>query len=177
MARKLEFVTNIAILIVAALASVVLVKNYLSQRTTRDMPQRIAIGTKLSVPGIDWGVNGNTLVLALSTNCHYCTESSPFYRRLSAELPRQRVHLTALLPENVEEGAKYVRSLGLQVSDVRQGSFQGLKIRGTPTLMLVDERGLVRFVWEGKLSAETEQQVIDTVLATPPSGFPTPTGP
>ena len=177
MARKLEFVVNIAILIVAALASVVLVKNYLSRRTARDMPPQIAVGTKLSVPGIDWRVNGNTLVLAVSTNCHYCTESAPFYRRLAADLPRRRVHLTAILPENVEEGGKYLRSLGLQVSDVRQGSFRSLKIRGTPTLMLVDERGLIRYVWEGKLSAETEHQVIETVLATPASGSPARTGP
>ncbi len=173
MARKLEIATNIAILIVATLASAVLVRNYLFPRTTTsERPPSVAVGTSLSVPGFDWRANGNTLVLALSTTCHFCSESAPFYRRLADELSRRRVHLTAILPQNADESAEYLRALQLQFGDVRQVPLRTLQIRGTPTLMLVDERGVVRHVWEGMLTAEKEQQVFEAVLATPSRGAP-----
>jgi hypothetical protein len=172
MARKLEIATNVAILVVATLASVVLVRNYLFPRAKSERPRPVVVGTTLSVPGFDWRANGNTLVLALSTNCHYCSESAPFYRRLMDELSRRRVHLTAVLPQNADESGAYLRTLQLPVGDVRQIPLRTLQIRGTPTLLLVDERGVVRHVWEGKLTAEREQQVLAAVLATPSRGTP-----
>ncbi|HET8773913.1 MAG TPA: hypothetical protein VFP80_08990 [Thermoanaerobaculia bacterium] len=168
MARKLEIATNIAILIAATLASVVLVRNFLFPRTANSArPPSVAVGTTLSVPGFDWRSNGNTVVLALSTNCHFCSESAPFYRRLADELSRRRVHLTAVLPQDANESGEYLRALQLAFGDVRQIPLRTLQIRGTPTLLLVDERGVVRHVWEGKLTAEREQQVLETVLAIP----------
>jgi hypothetical protein len=173
MARKLEIATNIAILIVATLATVVLARNFLFPRTTNgERPPSVAVGTTLSVPGFDWRANGTTVVLALSTNCHFCSESAPFYRRLAEELSRRRVHLTAVLPQNADESSDYLRALQLAFGDVRQIPLRTLQIRGTPTLLLVDERGVVRNVWEGKLTAEREQQVLEAVLDHPSPGPP-----
>ena len=163
MTKKLDIVTNIAIVMVAVIASAVLVRNYLLSRGGRDLPPQIAVGEKFSLTGVDWEGYGNTLVLALAPGCDSCSESAPFYRRLTAELPRQRVHITAVLPESVEQGRQYLRSLDIDVSDVRQGSFQALKIRGTPTLILVDQQGVVLNVWLGRFPPEKEQQVIDTI--------------
>ena len=162
MTRKLDIATNIALVIVAVIASAVLVRNYLLSRAGRDMPQ-IAVGEKLSLTGVDWQSNGTTLVLALAPGCDSCSESAPFYRRLTAELATQRVHLTAVLPASVEESREYLRSLKVEIADVRQGSFEALKIRGTPTLILVDQQGVVLNVWLGRLPPEKEQQVIDTI--------------
>lgn len=163
MTKKLDIATNIALVIVAVIASAVLVRNYLLSRPGRDLPPQIAVGEKFSLTGVDWEGYGNTLVIALAPGCDSCSESAPFYRRLTAELPRQRVHITAVLPESVEQGRQYLRSLDVDVSDVRQGSFQALKIRGTPTLILVDQQGVVLNVWLGRFPPEKEQQVIDTI--------------
>lgn len=167
MSRKLEIGANIAVVIVAVLASAVLVRNFLAPKKVQALRETIAVGTTLSLPGVDWRANTNTMILAVSTNCHYCSESAPFYRRLASELPRRRVHLTALLPQDAAEGQKYLRSLNVPVSDVRQAPLKKLKIRGTPTLLLVDERGIVRQVWEGMLSPERERQVFEAVGAMP----------
>ena len=107
--------------------------------------------------------NGNTLVLALAPGCDSCSESAPFYRRLSADLATQRVHMTAVLPGSVEEGREYLRNLNVEIGDVRQGSFELLKIRGTPTLILIDEQGVVRNVWLGRFPTDKERQVIDMI--------------
>jgi thiol-disulfide isomerase/thioredoxin len=163
MTKKLDILTNIAIVIVALIASAVLVKNYLLSKPEQGVPLQIAVGEKLSLTDVDWKGNRNTLVLALTPGCDSCSESAPFYRRLSAELPVQRVHLTAVLPASVEESREYLRSLKVEIGDVRQGSFQSLKVEGTPTLILVDEEGVVRNVWLGRFPPDKEQQVIDII--------------
>jgi hypothetical protein len=162
MTKKLETVTNVAIVMVAVIASAVLVKNYLLAGSGRGRPPQIAVGEKFSLTGVEWQANGNTLVVALAPGCDSCSESAPFYRRLTAELPSQ-LHLTAVLPESVEEGREYLRSLKVEIGDVRQGSFRSLKIAGTPTLILVDQHGVVRNVWLGRFPPEKEQEVIDTI--------------
>jgi len=163
MTTRLESVTNIAILIAAVIASVVLVRNYLLSGPGPGLPPQIAVGEKFPLADIDWKGNGNTLVLALAPGCESCSESAPFYRRLTAELAAQRIHITAVLPESVEQSREYLRGLVVEVEDVRQGSFELLKIRGTPTLILVDEQGVVRNVWLGRFPPDKEQQVIDII--------------
>src|SRR6185295_19263171 len=161
MTKRFESVTNIAILIAALIASVVLVRNYLLSGPGRRLPPQVAVGETFALTDVDWKGNGNTLVLALAPGCDSCSESAPFYRRLMAELAAQRIHVTAVLPESVEESREYLRNLNVEIGDVRQGSFELLKIRGTPTLILVDEQGVVRNVWLGRFPPDKEQQVID----------------
>lgn len=166
MTKNLDIAKNVAIVILALIASAALVKNYLLSAPGRDVPVQIAVGENFSLTEMDWKGNGNTLVLALAPGCDSCSESAPFYRRLIAELPTGRVHLTAVVPETAEEGREYLRSLNIEIDDVREGSFQSLKIKGTPTLILVDERGEVRNVWLGRLPKDKEQEVIDIIRET-----------
>lgn len=163
MTKKLETVANIAIVLVALIASAVLVRNYLLSGPGPGLPPQIAVGEKFPLADVDWKGNGNTLVLALAPGCDSCSESAPFYRRLSADLATQRVHMTAVLPGSVEEGREYLRNLNVEIGDVRQGSFELLKIRGTPTLILIDEQGVVRNVWLGRFPTDKERQVIDMI--------------
>ncbi|HEX9982964.1 MAG TPA: hypothetical protein VGF69_06860 [Thermoanaerobaculia bacterium] len=167
MARKLEIAANVAIIVVAVIASIVLVRNYMARGAVKMTREQIATGNKLPMPGVEWQANGNTVVLALSTNCHYCSESAPFYKRLTAELSRRRAHLMIVMPQSIEEGRKYVEGLGLQAADVRQVPLRALKIRGTPTLAIVDGDGVVRNVWEGMLQPEREQEVMEAVRDVP----------
>jgi len=163
MTKRFESVTNIAILIAALIASVVLVRNYLLSGPGRGLTPQIAAGETFALTDVDWKGNGNTLVLALAPGCDSCSESAPFYRRLTSELAAQRIHMTAVLPASVEESREYLRGLKVEVGDVRQGSFELLKIRGTPTLILVDEQGVVRNVWLGRFPPDKEQAVIDSI--------------
>src|SRR5262245_32311548 len=151
MTKKLETAANLAILVVALIASAVLVKRYLWPKPQPAPPVQIAVGEKLLLEGVDWQAHGNTLVVALSPGCDSCSESAPFYRRIASELPG--LHMTAVLNQGVEEGREYLRSIDVKISDVQQGSLHKLKIRGTPTLILVDNEGLVRNIWLGHFPA------------------------
>jgi hypothetical protein len=121
----------------------------------------VAKGTSLkgALAGVDWGTNGRTLVLAISTRCHFCTDSAPFFQRISKEKPAG-TKLLAVLPQAVEEARKYLDQQGVRVDDVKQTSLDSIKVSGTSTLLLVDKAGTVADVWAGKLDPSQEEDVL-----------------
>jgi hypothetical protein len=161
--KRLEQLANVAIIVVALLLGGVLVRRYLLPPAESPQAQaRIQPGTKLSVPGVEWGKNERTLLLVLSTSCHFCTESSPFYRRLAQEkAQRGGVGLVAVLPQSVGESQKYLNDLGVFVDDIKQARLDAVQVRGTPTLIMADRTGTVVESWEGKLPAEAEGEVLN----------------
>lgn len=168
--KRIELLANIAIIVVAVLLGGVLVRRYLwPQAESPPAQSRIQPGTKLSVPGIEWDKNERTLLLILSTSCHFCTESAPFYQRLAQEKAKQGgVGLIAVLPQGVVESQKYLNGLGVSVDDIRQASLDTVQVRGTPTLIMADRTGTVVESWVGKLPAEAEAEVLDRFLGGRP---------
>lgn len=114
---------------------------------------------------MDWGKNRETLVLALSTRCHFCTESAAFFRRLSQETGG-RVKVVAVLPEAVSESEQYLEDEGLHPDAVRQASMSSIGVVGTPTILLVNDSGMVARVWTGKVQAEDEDSAVRLLRET-----------
>lgn len=161
----IEVVANLSIIAVAVLFCVVLVKSYVLPApvpqfadSTPEISKGIKRGDAITLPEIDWQKNGKTLLMALSTTCHFCTKSGPFYQRLAKEHGDAR--LVALVPQSTEEGQSYLRQLHVDVDDVRQASLGQLGVSGTPTLILVNGSGVVDDVWVGALAPDKENEVI-----------------
>lgn len=148
---------NVAI-ILAVLAIVVLfVRNYTRKP---DFPPTIAAGAKLPLKDANWQSSQKSLVLAVSTTCHFCEESAGFYRQLVSQCKQQHVRVIAVLPQSVGESESYLKNEGVTVDEVRQVVFSDMQIGGTPTLLLVDGSGTVKDVWIGKLPDDQEKDVI-----------------
>jgi hypothetical protein len=119
------------------------------------------VGKAISLPDTDWKRNNQTLVLVLSTGCHFCTESASFYKELVQKRAKQgNTRLVAALPQPVDASRKYLSDLGIAVDDVRQLPPNSLGVRGTPTLLLVNKDGVVTDSWRGKLSPDKELKVM-----------------
>lgn len=163
--KKIELFANIAIIVVALLLGGVLVKRYLLPQpegsASSGADVRIAPGTKLTVPGIEWAQSKQTLLLVLSDTCHFCTESAGFYQRLAQErAKRSDMRLIAMLPQELSKGRAYMTKLGVTVDQVEEEPLNTVNVRGTPTVILVDSSGTVIESWVGKLRAEEEAKVI-----------------
>jgi thioredoxin-related protein len=158
--RKLETLVNVAIVVVAVAVCAVLAKQYLltgAQGRSRG-PE---VGSKIELAGTDLSKEEKTLLLVLQKGCHFCTDSGPFYQRLAREAAARgnRVKLLAVLPQNEDEGRRYLSDLGVPIERVAQASLGKLDVSGTPTLILLD-RGKVSDVWVGKLPDESEAEVL-----------------
>ncbi|HKG59889.1 MAG TPA: hypothetical protein VKB05_08945 [Pyrinomonadaceae bacterium] len=161
--QRLELLTNLAIIVAAVLLSAVLIKSYLLpdrfKNASRDF--RVPAGMKVSLPGVDWSNNDQTLLLVLQKGCHFCTESAAFYQRLVRETAGPgSIHLIAVLPQTPDEGKKYLDELGVAVEEVKQAKLDSISVQGTPTLVLVNNQGMVITSWVGKLNADGEAEVL-----------------
>lgn len=171
LAKRIEIIANISLTIAALLLSTVLVKSYLFNNSPTPNPSpapliaenQLQKGTKIPLQDIDWQKNGSTLLLAVSTTCHFCTESAPFYQRLVKE--RGDTRLVALLPQTAGEGQSYLTKLGVNVDEVKQISPTAIGLRGTPTIILVDSQGRISNTWVGVLSQNSENEVLNQLAA------------
>jgi hypothetical protein len=165
--EKVETTANLATICVAVLLSAVLVRAYLlPPRGVRPQAAEAEtiVGTDMRsrLPGENWSRNGRTLVLAISTQCHFCRESSPFYRRLQQQAAKS-IKVMAVLPQAVPAAEEYLKTEGVQVNEVRQVPLATIGVRGTPTMLLVNGKGVVEKVWVGKLQPEEENSVLSSV--------------
>ncbi|HXC71154.1 MAG TPA: hypothetical protein VN644_14325 [Pyrinomonadaceae bacterium] len=160
--KRLELLANIAIILVAISLMAVLAKRYIFTSGNQTSEQiQSNVGTKVSQLDIDWSKSDKNLLLVLSNTCHFCTESAPFYQRLVQErTQRDTFRLAAVLPQPVNEGRSYLNGLGVNIDEVKQLSPSAIRIRGTPTLLLVNSAGVVTDEWLGKLPPQKENEVL-----------------
>ncbi|HIK16396.1 MAG TPA: hypothetical protein IGS53_14090 [Leptolyngbyaceae cyanobacterium M33_DOE_097] len=168
-AKKIEITANIAIIILVVLLGAVLVKGFFlpkiglsntsgSNTTSGDGG---LVGKPISIPDIDWSKTDRTLVLALQKDCPFCTMSATFYQRLRKELIELGgIRLVAVLPHAINEANDYLSELGVSVDEVEQVSLSSIGVKGTPTILLVDNKGIITNVWRGKLQSERENDIL-----------------
>jgi|SoiMethySBSTD1v2_1073268.scaffolds.fasta_scaffold03486_5 redoxin len=162
--KTIEVTTNIAIITVAILLGIVLVKNYLLAGPKPDpgVPPTVPVGTKMSLQDVNWGAKKQTLLMALSDTCRFCTESADFYKKLAQERAKHDdLRLIAVLPQDVSAGQAYLNKLGVAVDEIRQSPLDDVGVKATPTLILVDDKGVVTASWVGKLPPEKESEVMN----------------
>jgi hypothetical protein len=160
--KKIEVLANLAIVVVAF--AIVGVLGYKFFWATPDLPKEmveVKVGESLNLPNVDWAQNKQTLVLALAKGCHFCTESAPFYQKIIAQLGNaSQIKLVAAFPHSIEDGKTYLKENSLQINQVIQANFNTAKIRGTPTIFLVDERGIITNVWVGIQKSDGETEIL-----------------
>jgi hypothetical protein len=162
--KKVELIANVAIIITALLLCTVVAKRYLlpgNNVAPAPANEEVRVGTKVSLPDVNWTQSKQTLLLALSEGCHFCAESAPFYQRLAREAGgRENLRLIAVLPQTADEGRKYLNTLGIPIDEVKQASLGSIGVRGTPTLLLVNSEGAIEKSWIGKLQPDKESEVL-----------------
>jgi hypothetical protein len=167
MIARTEVIANISIIIVASLLSLVLVKNHLWVSSASSGLDHKAsskdsrlLGKKLSLPDIEWPKSRGTLLLALSSQCRFCTESAEFYQALLKKRTAE-LRVIAVMPQDLETSREYLTRLGLYVDEIRQASLVSIGVAGTPTILIVNEQGEVTDAWRGKLRPEGERDVLN----------------
>ncbi len=130
-------------------------------------PNEARVGSKISVSGVSWKVQSPTLVLALSAYCPYCRASAAFYRSLADAGRANGLHLVAVFREPASVFTPIKSSFGIEnISEVREGNFGQIGVSATPTVLLVNEKGIVQDLWRGQLSPSDEKQMLARVGLT-----------
>jgi len=163
--KKIELAANIAIILVAVILGYVLIRQFVFP-TPPAPPSQVKqpeAGSKISLPDTDFSTNDKTLILAIRKGCHFCSESASFYQRLAQIAPEKGVRLIAAFPHSVEEGEGYLKELNVPIAEMKQADFASLSVGGTPTIILADKNGQIQKAWVGKLPADKETEVINSL--------------
>jgi len=126
-------------------------------------PARIAAGDRLEpIAGVDLTASPRTLVMAIQSSCHFCSESMAFYTELSRRKGAS-TRLVVVAPDDPATAKQYVTSHGFSPDAIATSDLPGMKVAGTPTLLLVNPSGVIERVWMGKLTAAREKEVLAEV--------------
>ncbi len=161
--KQLETITNVAIILAVIMLGYFFVQKYFLSGNSQSLPTEIAKGTKISLGDINWQTNQKTVLLALQKDCQFCSESMSFYKILVEKSKAKGITLVAVFPDSSEEGIQYLKENGVEIQEVRQAGKSEIDIKGTPTLILINNKGEVENSWIGKLPSEKEKEVIDNL--------------
>jgi hypothetical protein len=121
------------------------------------------VGSYINLPGVPPSQEHDSLLLAISTSCHFCQESLPFYRELSAKT-QGKLDLIAVLPQPLAESQTFLQKGALSVTRVVSTNLNQFGVLGTPTILLVDTHGRVQEEWLGFQDDKARQQVLARIL-------------
>lgn len=124
-----------------------------------DFGEAAVVGATVELPGVD--LSGVSLVMFLASDCVFCHQSIPFHARLIDEA-RDDVQIVVVAPANDTGIDGYLVDGGIIADAVVRPGPGGLPVRGTPTLLFV-ENGVVQRSWIGLLDAGRAAQVLEVV--------------
>lgn len=114
-----------------------------------------------------WPDDEITTVLFLSTSCHYCDASMPFYKQIITHATGH-THVVAVFPQMVNEAKQHLANFGVPIEDVRQLDFSKFGITGTPTLVIARRDSKVDTTRIGLLNADQQKDVLVRLGITAP---------
>src|SRR5262249_38493802 len=136
---------------------------FLSSQTAQPRGIHLKPNTPVRLTNTDWAANRSTLILVLSTSCHFCRESQDFYRRLVKSIPPGKLHVMAVFSEPTLISQPYLDKAGLDILDVRQVPLEELGVPATPTIILADQTGRMVYSWVGKLPPDQEKEIFASI--------------
>ncbi len=135
-------------------------------RTAPAPPPTYTVGEKLTLAGVDFEAAEQTLLLVVRKGCRFCDESMPFYKQLGDDASiAKRTRLVIAAPDEEQVSREELAKQAVRVDQVVKVSAGQLKVRGTPTAILVDRSGAVRQVFIGRLDEAKQQELVGALKA------------
>ena len=164
----LERATHICLIAVSVLALGLLLEGRFGTR--RPSGGRAAasqlVGKHLAVAGLDWKSSAVNVVFFISTHCHFCEESMPFYRQVT-EIPGrapQKLAISAISRDDPELLKGTLSKQHVNLDGVYRAPVIDA-LSSTPIVLIVDANGIVRRVFEGRLDSSREKDVLKIVAS------------
>jgi hypothetical protein len=129
-------------------------------------PGRYAAGDPApAIAGIRFEAQDRLLLLFAHTRCRFCNESMAFYQQLGERVAASHgaVRFVVASPEPVAELTAHLKRHRVTPTSIVTVDPDGVRVRGTPTMVLVNRAGRVEAAWEGKLSAQQEEEVLSVL--------------
>jgi hypothetical protein len=159
---KLETATHLFLIAVCCLAGGLLIEQ---RFFANDVPAPSAVvGREVKLPGADWQAARVSVLLQISSTCHYCNDSMPFYRKLMAarQSSAARVPVIVASADAVTVMQQHLAEQQVGVDKVLHSRLDGIGAV-TPTVYIVDSKGLIKRVFVGELDSSRQEELLSIV--------------
>jgi thioredoxin-related protein len=162
--KIIEKVANVSVILAVAVFLVLVARGELAKRHPPNLSPDALLGKMVTLPGVTFPQGRNALVLALSTSCHFCEQSLPFYKDLT-EKSNGRFDVIALLPQPEPEARSFIERASVKPTRVVSARLDTIGVNATPTILVVDNTGKVKSAWIGLLDETAQQKLMADALA------------
>lgn len=132
--------------------------------TPAKAPPAYVSGQQVDAPAAWYEKAPYTLVLFARANCGACEKARPFLAELIRGVEGRSAVVMAGPSATRQEDAEFARSLGIPDEHIAVVP-PSLRVRATPTLVLVNQQGLILEAWEGVGSPEHQEAIVKAVDA------------
>jgi hypothetical protein len=162
---KLETATHVFLIGLCCLAGGLLIEQRFFAGSD-DGPETApnVVGREVKLPGADWQSAPMSVVLQISSTCHFCNESMPFYRQMMAarQSAAAKVPVIVASADAVAVMQKHLADQQVSVDKVLHSRLEGFGSI-TPTVYIVDSKGLVKRVFVGELDSSGQKELLSIV--------------
>ena len=120
-------------------------------------------GQKIDVPAEWYSGSPKTLLIFARATCGACQKAQPFIKGLVGRLNGRAAAVMAH-PAGDPDDLKYAESIGVTESNIVVVR-PGLRVRSTPTIVLLNENGTVLDAWEGAGPPEKQASIVKAIDA------------
>ncbi|HEV2417733.1 MAG TPA: hypothetical protein VGX94_08020 [Terriglobia bacterium] len=160
--KALDRYSNLAVIIVAFVFIAWFVESHFIARRVIT-PNTSPVGKRINLSSVSQPPALENVVLGLSTVCHFCQMNTDLYKHLAGMEAPGRISVVAVIPQSESEAKQYLAKDGLQASFLAGKPLSTYDITGTPTILLLDSKGIIRKAWIGALTPTQQNDVISTV--------------
>jgi thioredoxin-related protein len=127
-------------------------------------PAPYAEGDQVDVPAAWYSTADTTLIVFARASCAACEKAQPFLATLVAHADASGAAVMAHPPGMDEEDRQFARSLGVADDKVMVVG-AGLKVRATPTILIVNRAGRILGAWDGAGEDDRQASILKAVEA------------
>jgi thioredoxin-related protein len=128
-------------------------------------PPAYAAGDTVDVPAAWYSGTDTTLILFARASCTACQNAQPFLTRMVGAMTTRGDVVMAHPGETNEEDAQFAAGLGIK-SDYVKAVPAGVRVRATPTVVIVNRQGRIIGAWEGVVKEENKAAILAAIGVT-----------
>ncbi len=125
-------------------------------------PPAYTAGEQIDVPASWYSASPRTLVVFAREACGACQKAQPFLKSLVSGLDDHATVVMAHPAASAANDALFAKAIGI-ADDRLHAVTAGLRVKATPTIVLVDRQGAILAAWEGAGTEAKQAEISATI--------------
>ena len=162
--RSIETLAHVVFIVSCVGMTAIVVQKHVSpseaMRAQEGVPFRPG-QTVQSIPEASFDSADQSIVLFVKSTCQPCSDSMPFFKRISqARRIAPRMQIIAASSDLPEITDAYLQANEIRVDRIVQINPEEYLLQATPSIVIVDGRGVAVTSWSGALSRSQESSLL-----------------